>query len=73
MAQARSNNGVFIANCPYHVAVVFDDAYTKHAVNTIDGGSDKIVLRDLLNNFIKQVKPHQGVDDMTTLNPSCQP
>ena len=73
MGQSRSDVGIFFDNCPFHVAVVFPDAYKRHPVPTIDGGTEKKVLRDLLYNFVKQEKPYQGVDDMTTLNPECSP
>ena len=73
MGQSRSDVGIFFDNCPFHVTVVFPDAYKRHSVPTLDGGSEKKVLRDLLYNFVKQEKPYQGVDDMTTLNPECSP
>ena len=73
MANARSDVGIFFANCPYHVAVVFEDAYKKHSLPTVDGNGEKVVLRDLLPNFVKQQKPYQAIDDMTTLNANCNP
>ena len=66
--------GMYVVNCPFHVAVVFPNSYTEMEVPLIDGGDggERMSLRGLLANFVKGSKPFQAIDDMTAKNPLCE-
>ena len=68
--------GMYVVNCPFHVAVVFPNSYTEMEVPVLDGGDgdggEKMSLKDLLANFVKGTKPFQAIDDMTAKNPLCE-
>ena len=66
--------GMYVVNCPFHVAVVFPNSYTEMEVSVLDGGEGggKMSLKALLANFVKGTKPFQAIDDMTAQNPICE-
>ena len=66
--------GMYVVNCPFHVAVVFPNSYTEMEVPLLDstGGEQKMSLKALLANFVKGTKPFQAIDDMTAQNPKCE-
>ena len=74
MTQAKPTIGMYVVNCPFHVAVVFPNSYTEMEVPVVDGGNggEKMNLRDLLANFVKGTKPFQAIDDMTATNSRCE-
>ena len=72
IAAARPDVGMFIVNCPFHGAV--GSSYNTMEVPLVDSSNpdDKILLRDLLYNFIKEEHPFQAIDDMSLKrNPNC--
>ena len=74
LAQASPTLGMYVVNCPFHVAVVFPNSYKQMKVSVLDSGNtnDKLVLRDLLANFVKGNKPYQAIDDIANQNPKCE-
>jgi len=74
MTQASPTLGMYVVNCPFHVAVVFPNSYKQMKVSVLDSGNtnDKLVLRDLLANFVKGNKPYQAIDDIANQNPKCE-
>ena len=74
MVQTKPSLGMYIVNCPFHVAVVFPNSYQEMEVPLIDSenSGEKILLRDLLANFIRGTKPYQAIDDVINKNPKCE-
>jgi len=68
IAEARPDMGLYIVNCPFHGA--YSHSYANMEVPLIDSGipEDKILLRDILYNFINEEHPYQAIDDMTAQN-----
>ena len=71
IAEVRPDLGMFILNCPFHGTI--GSHYKDAEVPLVDGESpeDKILLRDILYNFIKGTHPYQAIDDMSVKNPAC--
>ena len=70
MASARPDDmGMFIPNCKFHGAL--GNAYALE-VPLIDDPENKILLKDILYNFIKETHPFHAIDDMTIKNPNCK-
>ena len=65
--------GIFLVNCPFHGAV--GHSYTNMEVPLLDSSNpgETILLRDLIDNFMKEKHPYQAIDDMSvTKNPNCK-
>ena len=73
MIATKPSLGMYVVNCPFHVAVVYPNSYQEMEVPLIDtnNAGEKMVLRDLLANFVRGTKPYQAIDDVTSKNPKC--
>ena len=72
MAEAKPDDmGMFIVNCKFHGAL--GNSYDNMEVPVLDSGNpdEKILLRDILYNFVKENHPFQAIDNMSVKNPDC--
>ena len=71
IASARPDLGIFIVNCPFHGTV--GGYYANALIPLLDSEypDDKILLRDILYNFMKGNHPYQAIDNMSDLNDAC--
>ena len=71
IASARPDLGMFIVNCPNHgiVGGYYDNALIP--LLDSDYPDDKILLRDIIYNFMKGTHPYQAIDDMSVMNSAC--
>ena len=71
VAAARSYIGMFLLNCPFHGAVA--NYYDTAEIPTLDSDNpdEKILLRDIMFNFMKGSHPYQAIDDMSIANSNC--
>jgi len=72
MTAEMPNNGIYIANCPFHESVFYDASYESMEVPLLDGGEGEVgVLKQLIENFVTDKHPYQAIDDMDSRNPLC--
>ena len=71
VAAARPDMGMFVVNCPFHGTVSNYYANAEIPLLDSDNPGDKILLRDILYNFMKGTHPYQAIDDMSVMNPAC--
>ena len=73
MVKAKPDQvGMFLLNCPFHGGVgnYYENAAVPLADSDIPG--EQILLRDVLNNFMKETHPFQAIDNMTIVNANCK-
>ena len=71
IAAARPDLGMFIVNCPFHGTVGGYYANAEIPLLDSENSDDKILLRDILYNFMKGTHPYQAIDDMISQNMNC--
>ena len=71
ISQAKPSWGVYMENCPFHTTIGNENIYFGHTV-PVDDGSGDMSLKDLLNNFQKEVSPKVGIDRTDRINPNCK-
>ena len=71
IAEVRPDLGMFILNCPFHGTI--GHHYTNAEVPLVDSEDpdSRILLKEILYNFIKGTHPYQAIDDMSVMNPAC--
>ena len=64
--------GMFLLNCPFHGAV--GNYYENAKVPLVDSDipGEQILLKNILNNFMKETHPFQAIDNMTVVNAGCK-
>ena len=73
MAAAKPDDiGLFLVNCKFHGASGY--YYDNVEVALLDSGNpdDKMLMKDVIFNFISETHPFQAIDDMSEKNPKCQ-
>ena len=71
IAEVRPDLGMFILNCPFHGAVGWYYNWAEVPLVDSEDPDSRILLRDILYNFIKGIHPYQAIDDMSVMNPAC--
>ena len=71
IAEVRPDLGMFILNCLFHGAVGWYYNWAEVPLVDSEDPDSKILLRDILYNFIKGIHPYQAIDDMSVMNPAC--
>jgi len=67
----RPDIGLYIANCPFHVSSTFAPAWDKMQVPVYGSPTEKIILKDVLYNFVNGAGPYQAIDNMLEYNKEC--
>ena len=68
----KPNDGMYIANCPFHEALFFDPTYEAMEIPLIDAQTNEVgVLKHLIKNFVTGKHPFQAIDNMKERNPLC--
>ena len=73
MVKAKPDQvGMFLLNCPFHGGI--GNYYKNAAVSLVDSDipGEQILLKDILNNFMKGTHPFQAIDNMTVVNAGCK-
>ena len=69
---ARPESGLFLPNCPYHVAVTENNAFAWDSLPVqVVGGEDTAVYRDLIHTWLEGTGTAQALDMPDTTNPHC--
>ena len=71
VASNRTDIGVFLGNCPFHVAMEMYEVYAEMPVTVMEEQGTKITLKDALNNWISGQGPYHAIDHPEEINPSC--
>lgn len=68
----RPETGMYLANCAFHVSTNFQQAWDMMEVPVLDyNNQSTIILKDLIDNFVNNLRPIQAIDDMDIRNPNC--
>ena len=71
VASNRTDIGVFLGNCPFHVAMEMYEVYAEMQVTVVEEQGTKITLKDALNKWISGQGPYHAIDHPEEINPSC--
>ena len=72
VASNRTDIGVFLGNCPFHVALEMDEIYAEMPVTiqwSLQG--TRITLKEALVNWIAGQGAYHAIDHPEEINPSC--
>ena len=61
-------NSIYTVSTQY-LHIIYTDMQVPLLDSEVPG--DKILLRDILNNFMKEQHPYQALDDMSVNNQNC--
>ena len=71
VASNRTDIGVFLGNCPFHVAMEMDEIYAEMPVTVVEEQGTRITLKEALVNWIAGQGAYHAIDHPEEINPSC--
>ena len=67
----REDVGIFLANCPFHVATQTGNIYEEMGVTMVDQQNTRITLANILYNWLNKAELFTAIDHPETENPAC--
>jgi len=71
VASNRTDIGVFLGNCPFHVAMEMYEIYGMMPVTVVEEQGTRITLKEALVNWISGQGSYHAIDRPDEINPSC--
>ena len=71
VASNRTDIGVYLGNCPFHVAMEMYEIYGMMPVTVVEEQGTRITLKEALVNWISGQGPYHAIDHPEEINPSC--
>lgn len=69
--KAKPGNGLFVPNCHFHVLAKTHKAW--HVIEVpLAGTGDKVLLKDIMQNWLTGDGPYQAIDSNMAMNDRCQ-
>jgi len=73
MIEDRPESGVWLANCPYHVAETNGVVWGEMEIATVEsGGMETELLKNLVRNWLEDETPNKAIDDVLKVNEACE-
>ena len=67
----RNDVGIFLGNCPFHVAMEMYEIYGMMPVTVVEQQDTRITLKEALFNWISGQGSYHAIDHPEEINPSC--